>query len=157
MLLSSVAQIPLSGVLALGIGSWDGLGMAGPAVSSVATMAIAALLQARALWRGKMGFTPACPELPTHPPLDTDPQHVLVRECARISANVAGTDGKPQGVPFWSDAALFNQFGKIPAIVFGPGDVGVAHSNHEFVPVDELTKGAQVFALLAASLVGAKN
>ena len=34
-------------------------------------------------------------------------------ECARISANVAGTDGKPQGVPFWSDAALFNQFGKI--------------------------------------------
>ena len=105
----------------------------------------------------RIGFTPACPELPTHPPLDTDPQHVLVRECARISANVAGTDGKPQGVPFWSDAALFNQFGKIPAIVFGPGDVGVAHSNHEFVPVEELTKGAQVFALLAASLVGAKN
>ena len=62
------------------------------------------------------------------------------------SANVAGTDGKPQGVPFWRDAALFNSSMKgIPSIVFGPGDVGVAHSNHEFVPVDELTKGAQVY------------
>jgi putative MATE family efflux protein len=59
MLIFSVAQIPLSGVLALGVGGWDGLGMAGPAISSVVTMAISALFQARALWRGKLGFTPA--------------------------------------------------------------------------------------------------
>jgi Na+-driven multidrug efflux pump len=74
MLLSSVAQIPLSGVLALGIGSWDGLGMAGPAVSSVATMAVAALLQARALWRGKMGFTRRSPVFPSRPTVLGDPQ-----------------------------------------------------------------------------------
>ncbi len=59
MLIFSLAQVPLSGVLALGIGDWPGLGMAGPAVSSVATMSCAALLQARALWRGKLGFTPS--------------------------------------------------------------------------------------------------
>ncbi len=64
MLISSIAQVPLSGVLALGIGSWPGLGMAGPAVSSVTTMACAAVLQARALWRGKMGFTPALIGIP---------------------------------------------------------------------------------------------
>jgi putative MATE family efflux protein len=64
MLLTSIAQIPLSGVLALGIGSWDGLGMAGPALSSVATMALGALLQARALWRGKLGFIPALIGIP---------------------------------------------------------------------------------------------
>jgi putative MATE family efflux protein len=64
MLISSLAQIPLSGVLALGIGDWPGLGMAGPAVSSVATMAVAALLQARALWRGKLGFVPALRGIP---------------------------------------------------------------------------------------------
>ena len=64
MLISSIAQVPLSGVLALGIGSWPGLGMAGPAVSSVATMGCAALLQARALWRGKLGFTPALTGIP---------------------------------------------------------------------------------------------
>lgn len=64
MLIFSIAQVPLSGVLALGIGSWQGLGMAGPAVSSVATMGCAALLQARALWRGKLGFTPALTGIP---------------------------------------------------------------------------------------------
>jgi putative MATE family efflux protein len=59
MLLSSIAQVPLSYVLALGIGEWPGLGMAGPAISSLLTSAVSALLQARALWRGKLGFVPA--------------------------------------------------------------------------------------------------
>ncbi len=59
MLLSSIAQVPLSYVLALGVGGWPGLGMAGPAVSSLLTSAGSALLQARALWGGKLGFTPA--------------------------------------------------------------------------------------------------
>jgi putative MATE family efflux protein len=58
MLMSSLAQVPPSYVLALGIGDWPGLGMAGPALSSLATSAVSALLQARALWRGKLGFTP---------------------------------------------------------------------------------------------------
>ena len=59
MLFSSIAQVPLSYVLALGIGDWPGLGMAGPAISSLLTSLVSALLQARALWRGKLGFVPA--------------------------------------------------------------------------------------------------
>ena len=59
MLISSIAQVPLSYVLALGIGEWPGLGMAGPAISSLVTSTVSALLQARALWRGKLGFVPA--------------------------------------------------------------------------------------------------
>ena len=59
MLLSSIAQVPLSYVLALGIGDWPGMGMAGPAISSLLTSAVSALLQARALWSGKLGFVPA--------------------------------------------------------------------------------------------------
>ncbi len=58
MLLSSIAQVPLSYVLALGIGGWPGLGMAGPAISSLLTSTVSALLQARALWGGKLGFVP---------------------------------------------------------------------------------------------------
>jgi putative MATE family efflux protein len=59
MLFSSIAQVPLSYVLALGLGDWPGLGMAGPAISSLLTSAVSALLQARALWAGKLGFVPA--------------------------------------------------------------------------------------------------
>jgi putative MATE family efflux protein len=59
IMFSSLAQIPLTGVLALGIGGWHGLGMAGPAVSTITAMTGSALLQAHALWRGRLGFSPA--------------------------------------------------------------------------------------------------
>jgi putative MATE family efflux protein len=64
MLVSSIAQVPLSYVLALGIGGWTGIGMAGPAISALLTSAVSALLQARALWSGKLGFVPAAKGVP---------------------------------------------------------------------------------------------
>lgn len=105
----------------------------------------------------RASFTPACPELPSHPPLDTDPNHVLVQECARIASEETGLEAVPKGVPFWSDAALFNDHDKTPAIVFGPGDVAVAHSNHEFVPVSDLLHCARVFARLATALLDGRR
>lgn len=99
-------------------------------------------------------FTAACPELPSHPPLNTNPDYPLVTECVRLGAIHAGSPSEAKGVPFWSDAALFNDHAGIPAIVFGPGHVEVAHSNHEHVPVDHLTKATRVFALLPIALLG---
>jgi acetylornithine deacetylase/succinyl-diaminopimelate desuccinylase len=99
-------------------------------------------------------FTPACPELPSHPPLDTDPTHPLVRECLRHAEAIAGIAPKATGVPFWSDAALFNDRLGIPAIVFGPGNIAVAHSDVECVPVHELIKATRINAALALSLLG---
>jgi putative MATE family efflux protein len=64
MLMGSLAQVPLSYVLALGVGEWPGLGMAGPAFSSLATSAVSAILQARSLWKGKLGFVPAVRGIP---------------------------------------------------------------------------------------------
>jgi acetylornithine deacetylase/succinyl-diaminopimelate desuccinylase len=102
-------------------------------------------------------LTPACPVLPSHPPLDTPPDHPLVRETLSAVKAIAGIDEGPKGVPFWSDAALFNDGRKIPAIVFGPGHIGQAHSDHEFVPVAELILAARINAALAMSLLGAKG
>jgi succinyl-diaminopimelate desuccinylase len=102
----------------------------------------------------RVDFTPACPELESHPPLDTEAGHPLVRECVQIAAARAGVPPEPIGVPYWSDAALFNSDWKIPAIVFGPGDIAVAHSNHECVTIDQLIKATHVNALLAATLLG---
>ena len=102
----------------------------------------------------RLHFTPACPELHSHPPLDTDPVHPLVSECLRIASEEAGIEARPKGVPFWSDAALFNSMKSIPSIVFGPGHIGVAHSDMEFVPVHELLKATRINAALAASLLG---
>jgi len=99
-------------------------------------------------------FTPACPELPSHPPLDTNPNHPLVKTALSLNQSIAGIDGDVTGVPFWSDAALFNEGWKVPAIVYGPGSISVAHSKNEYVPTDELLMAARVNAALALSLVG---
>jgi acetylornithine deacetylase/succinyl-diaminopimelate desuccinylase len=101
----------------------------------------------------RVSFTPACPELDSHPPLDTGAHHPLVRECLRVAAAQTGVVDGPVGVPFWSDAALFNANWRAPAIVFGPGDITVAHSNRECLPVLALMQATRINALLAAALL----
>lgn len=58
MLLSSLLQIPLTYVLALGIGGWGGMGIAGAAVSSILAALLASGLMVLALRRGAAGVTP---------------------------------------------------------------------------------------------------
>ncbi len=55
MLLSSLLQIPLTYVLALGIGGWGGMGIAGAAVSAILTALLASGLMLVALRRGAAG------------------------------------------------------------------------------------------------------
>ncbi|MBN1537507.1 MAG: M20 family metallopeptidase [Anaerolineales bacterium] len=52
----------------------------------------------------------------------------------------------------WTDASLIGNFAKIPTLIFGPGDLSVAHSRCEFVPVDDLRNATMAYALLAAAL-----
>ena len=53
----------------------------------------------------------------------------------------------------WYDGPTFSRAG-IPAIAFGPGDIGHAHAVDEFVPVDELVRAAQVLAVAAMRFCG---
>jgi acetylornithine deacetylase/succinyl-diaminopimelate desuccinylase family protein len=101
----------------------------------------------------RVHFTPASPDLDSHPPLETDSEHPLVRESLRLAGSF-GAASKAVGVPFWSDAALFNAGWKVPAIVFGPGNISLAHSDDERVSIDQLVKATRINALLAVSLLG---
>jgi acetylornithine deacetylase/succinyl-diaminopimelate desuccinylase-like protein len=42
----------------------------------------------------------------------------------------------------WTDAAYFAE--KMPTVIFGPGDLGLAHSKEEYVPLDEVVNGAAI-------------
>ncbi len=55
----SLAYVPLAGLLALGVGAWPGLGMAGPAIASIASALASMVLLGRALGNGRLGFVPA--------------------------------------------------------------------------------------------------
>jgi acetylornithine deacetylase len=50
---------------------------------------------------------------------------------------------KIEGLSAWTDAALLNEAG-IPTICFGPGDIALAHSAEEFVPIDEIALATRV-------------
>jgi putative MATE family efflux protein len=58
-LFASIVYVPLSGALALGVAGWSGFGIEGLAIASLITTTTTLLLQARALWRGRLGFTPS--------------------------------------------------------------------------------------------------
>ncbi len=58
-LVASLAYVPLAAVLALGVGTWPGLGLIGLAIAAMITTAANALLLGRALRRGRLGFVPA--------------------------------------------------------------------------------------------------
>ena len=50
------------------------------------------------------------------------------------------------GEPYGADMQLFVNEGETPCVIFGPGDVRVAHSADEHVPLDEVEACARVLA-----------
>lgn len=59
-----------------------------------------------------------------------------------------GASKRVEGMTAWTDAAILNDAG-IPAICFGPGDIGLAHSAEEFVSIEEIERATKVLTELA--------
>lgn len=53
-----------------------------------------------------------------------------------------------EGLSAWTDAAILNEAG-IPAICFGPGDIGLAHAAEEYVPVSDIQQATAVLERVA--------
>jgi acetylornithine deacetylase len=83
------------------------------------------------------------------PALSPDASGELVR---RLGAAIDAVRGSHQVEPvaYGTDASKIAAAG-IPSVVFGPGDIGKAHTCDEWVPLDEVEQAAEVlyrFALL---------
>ncbi len=83
-------------------------------------------------------------DIPLDDPLVVDLRASLI-ELGNPAPRIAAFGG-------WTDASLIGNFAHIPTLIFGPGDLSVAHSRCEFIPVDELRTGTLAYALLAATL-----
>jgi acetylornithine deacetylase len=82
----------------------------------------------------------------SRPPLETDPAAQVVRAVA----GAAGTTAL-EGIPYWTDGALFGAAG-VPTVIFGPRGAG-AHAAEEWVELDSLTRCATVYADAVRALV----
>jgi acetylornithine deacetylase len=80
-------------------------------------------------------------------PAQTALDSEIVSSLQKFHSDVHG--GKPEihGVPYGSDLRFFTNNAKMPAVLYGPGDVRMAHSLNEFVPVSEIISVAKVVAV----------
>ena len=89
-----------------------------------------------------------------HLPLEMEPEHPLVKLASRAANLAGGVPIKLDYFPAWTDAGLLSNYGKIPAVVYGPGYIECCHSKDEFIEVNQLTEGCLVYALCAVAFCG---
>jgi acetylornithine deacetylase len=77
----------------------------------------------------------------------------IVQSLARAVEAVEGTAADIEGLSYWTDAALLSAAG-VPAICYGPGDIRLAHSATEWVPVSEVRRATAVLAQTAIDWFG---
>ncbi len=83
-------------------------------------------------------------------PSEVSADHDLVETA--VTAFEATQERRPQikGMTYGTDMTHFNRIAGIPTILFGPGDMALAHRNDERVPVEQLHAATSVLALTAA-------
>jgi acetylornithine deacetylase len=69
--------------------------------------------------------------------------HILVKTMENACKEV-GIMPIVEGFIASCDARLFNKVGKMPVIVFGPGALDDAHSDHEKIKIEDIKKGSEV-------------
>lgn len=70
-------------------------------------------------------------------PLNTDPNHPLIQQLVQNGSRITGA-------PWFCDAAVFAEAG-IPAVAAGPGFIAQAHTNDEWISLDELDLGVRFY------------
>ena len=81
--------------------------------------------------------------------------HPLPTGLADVVERVTGRRPALLGEPYGADMQMFVNHGDTPCVIFGPGDVRVAHSADEHVPLDEVETCARVLAEWVRSEIGA--
>ena len=79
-------------------------------------------------------------------PLYLAPEHAAFQACRRALER-CGCDAGPASVAFGTDAGLFARAG-IPSLVLGPGSIQRAHTDAEYVEIDQLERMVGVYEQL---------
>lgn len=75
--------------------------------------------------------------------------HPLVELCQQCMFDLTGREPELEGAPYGSDLRLLVNIGGIPAVLFGPGDVRVAHMPDEHINAQDVVSAARTYILAA--------
>ncbi len=83
--------------------------------------------------------------------LDTPIDSPVVQTLMAARQSVMGDQVEPIGVTYGTDASCFGPAG-ISCVVFGPGSIDQAHSDEEWVGIEETARAAEILAETAVGL-----
>jgi len=90
-----------------------------------------------------------------HGPLVIDRDHRLVVSALGAFGDL-GQPAPPATVfPAWTDGALLSREAGIPTVIWGPGELALAHSPEESIPVEDVYLAARLYAAAARRFTGA--
>jgi acetylornithine deacetylase len=87
-------------------------------------------------------------------PGETPASAPILKTLAESHNAICGKPVETHGVTYGSDLRLFTNNAGMHAVLYGPGDVNVAHSLNEHVPLDDVLRTAKVVALAVANWCG---
>ena len=91
-----------------------------------------------------------------HGPLVIEPAHPLVEAAQGAFRDLGRAPGPLTVFPAWTDGALISREAGIPTLIWGPGELALAHSAEESVPLGEITLAARLYAAAARRFTTAR-
>lgn len=86
-----------------------------------------------------------------------EPDHPLVASLSAAAAAEYGHAPELGGAPYGCDMALWLRVAGIPTVVYGPGDIRLAHAPDEWVSLTETARVARVLVHAALALTGTQE
>lgn len=85
--------------------------------------------------------------LASHAPFETPADGPLARAALDASRTAGVAGARAIGLPYGTEASKFAPAG-IPTVILGPGEPGLAHTDHESIRLADLEAGAVAYARL---------
>ena len=84
------------------------------------------------------------------PAIET-PEESPIVQAAKQAIAATGRPATPEGVAYATDAAMLTGISNIPAVVLGPGNIARAHTNNEWIEIDELEAAVGIYGTICRS------
>jgi len=84
-----------------------------------------------------------------HEAMEIDLDHPIIEMVMDNTRKVWGSKPEITYFPAWSDGGLLSSYGKIPTIVFAPGNLETAHSREEQIEIKQILPATLIYALAA--------
>jgi len=84
-----------------------------------------------------------------HEAMEIEVGNPIVKASENAIISVTGKRASIQSFTAWTDGGLISNYGKIPTIILGPGNLESAHSAGEYLEVREIVPATIIYAMIA--------